>query len=99
MDTVMLKGKETGLMALGIVVGILVASELVRMILWAEIRRKKCSVAAGRRRGPGEEESGLIKYSLFGSVKRPIPVIIRKNGKYARRNPRKKGNASRCLIC
>ena len=41
MDTVMLKGKETGLMALGIVVGILVASELVRMILWAEIRRKK----------------------------------------------------------
>ena len=28
-------------MALGIVVGILVASELVRMILWAEIRRKK----------------------------------------------------------
>lgn len=51
MDTVMLKGKETGLMALGIVVGILVASELVRMILWAEIRRKK--MLRSRRTPPG----------------------------------------------
>lgn len=50
-DTVMLKGKETGLMALGIVVGILVASELVRMILWAEIRRKK--MLRSRRTPPG----------------------------------------------
>lgn len=70
MDTVMLKGKETGLMALGIVVGILVASELVRMILWAEIRRKKMLRSRRTPRGPGEEESGLIKYSLFGSVKK-----------------------------
>lgn len=35
------KGKETGFMALGIVGGILIASELFRLILWGQYRRKK----------------------------------------------------------
>lgn len=41
MDTVVAKGRETGLMALGIVVGILIASELVRVFLWGWYHRKK----------------------------------------------------------
>ncbi len=35
MATVIQRGKETGLMALGIVVGILIASEIVRLFFWA----------------------------------------------------------------
>ena len=48
----MLKGKETGLMALGIVVGILVASELVRMILWGRRFAGK-KMLRSRRTPPG----------------------------------------------
>lgn len=41
MDQVLLKGKETGLMAMGIVVGILIASEIVRVVLWLYFHREK----------------------------------------------------------
>lgn len=41
MATVIQKGKETGLVALGIVGGILIASELMRVILWGMVHRKK----------------------------------------------------------
>ena len=41
MVTVIQKGKETGLVALGIVGGILIASELMRVILWGMVHRKK----------------------------------------------------------
>ena len=39
--TVIQKGQETGLVALGIVGGILIASELMRVILWGMAHRKK----------------------------------------------------------
>ena len=48
MATVIQRGKETGLMALGIVVGILIASEIVRLFFWAEVRRRRLL----RRQGP-----------------------------------------------
>lgn len=41
METVILKGKETGMVAMGIVVGILVASEIVRVVLWVYFHREK----------------------------------------------------------
>ena len=42
------RGKETGLMVLGIAVGILIASEIVRLFFWAEVRRKKLMARSGR---------------------------------------------------
>lgn len=41
MATVIQKGRETGLVVLGIVGGILIASELMRVILWGMAHRKK----------------------------------------------------------
>lgn len=41
MEEVLRKGKETGLMAMGIVVGILIASEIVRVVLWLHFHRDK----------------------------------------------------------
>lgn len=41
MDEVLRKGKETGLMVVGIVVGIVIASEIVRVVLWLYFHREK----------------------------------------------------------
>lgn len=41
MEEVLYKGKETGLMAMGIVVGIVIASEIVRVVLWLYFHRDK----------------------------------------------------------
>ena len=41
MEAVILKGKETGMVAMGIVVGILIASEIVRVVLWVYFHREK----------------------------------------------------------
>ena len=57
------------------------------------------SALIGRRRGPGEEESGLIKYSLFGSVKKTNSRYNKKERQIRPEEPKEKGNASRCLIC
>ena len=54
MATVIQRGKETGLMALGIVVGILIASEIVRLFFWAEVRRRRLL----RRQGPPSAPTG-----------------------------------------
>ncbi len=41
MSRMIQKGKETGLVSLGIVVGILIASEIVRVVLWVHFHRDK----------------------------------------------------------
>ena len=41
MDTFFQKGKEAGLVALGIGVGILIASEVVRLLMWSNRHRKR----------------------------------------------------------
>ena len=41
MDTFFQKGKEAGLVALGIGVGILIASEIVRLLMWSNRHRKR----------------------------------------------------------
>lgn len=51
MDIVIQRGRETGLMALGIVVGILIASELTRLAMWGWFHRKKLLRGRGRAAG------------------------------------------------
>ena len=66
MATVIQRGKETGLMALGIVVGILIASEIVRLFFWAEVRRRRLRAGRVPRPPPQRaEETDLPKNSFL----------------------------------